>query len=386
MLKQKDKQINTSKSHKQQHYQSFVSQKNQTNHFDSFNYSNNSSTKDNGYSKKKTSFLNTSFTENYQSGINYFQVYTQLHQDILAFSAEHEAYTKKTEVLFRRLINDIKRIISKRHPKVEVRAYGSHESGLAMPWSDIDLVLVNKNTSTDNPFSSDDKHLMMNIETLLKENKDIVKEIKFIKSATVPVIKLTSTEEFLNRKVDLTLREYTDNQHSGENCVELVKGYIKTYPVFKPLALVLKQLIYEAKMNDTYQGGLSSYGITLMVVAYLQYKQFYNVSINIQEPNLGILFIDLFNFYSSFRISNLEMKPLKNNEVPKEATITTKTNGIPTLIIIDPLDPTNNVAKGTYNVTYLENLLYFVYFSAFHKGESVLGTVFEAAKIYANLV
>ena len=176
MLKQKDQQINSLKPRKQSnvhHKNSFISQKNligNQNPFDSFNYtnSNNSSTKDNGVKKKKTSYLNTSFSEHPHSTINYNRIYVQLHEDVLAFTAEHEAYTKRTEVLFRRLINDIKRIISKRHPKVEVRAYGSHESGLAMPWSDIDLVLVNKNTNTDNIFAGDDKHLMMNIETLLK--------------------------------------------------------------------------------------------------------------------------------------------------------------------------------------------------------------------------
>ena len=129
----------------------------------------------------------------------------------------------------------------------------------------------------------------------------MVKEIKFIKTATVPVIKLTSTEEFLNRKVDITLREYKDNQHSGEFCVELVKGYIKNYAVFKPLILVLKKLIYEARMNDTYQGGISSYGLTLMLVAYLQYKQFYNIPIEIERPNLGVILVDFFNFFSSYK-------------------------------------------------------------------------------------
>lgn len=36
-----------------------------------------------------------------------------------------------------------------------------------MPWSDIDLVIVNNNLNPDNPFAESDSHLMMTIETLL---------------------------------------------------------------------------------------------------------------------------------------------------------------------------------------------------------------------------
>lgn len=36
--------------------------------------------------------------------------------------------------------------------------------------------------------------------------------------------------------------------------------------------LPLKQLIYYAELNDPYQGGITSYGIILMIVAFLQFK------------------------------------------------------------------------------------------------------------------
>lgn len=317
--------------------------------------------------------------------LNYAYIYDELHKNIKAFAQEHETYTEQTKKIFKRLINEIKRIISRKYPKIEIRAYGSHETGLAMPWSDIDLVMVNRNVNPDNPFAGDDNHLMMNIETLLGGNKEVIKDIKYIKGAAVPVIKLTSTAEFLNRKVDITLRECKDSQHSGEMCVALVKQYIKIYKMFKPMVLVLKQLIFTAKVHDPYQGGLSSYGLILLVVAYLQYKQYCNLLIEDKEPNLGFLFVDFLNMYSSMKLSNLEMYPLKANEIPKEITIRNKTSAINGIVIYDPLDFNNNVTKSTYNVVYLENLIYFVFFSIFHKGETVLGNIFESAKIYAAL-
>ena len=41
------------------------------------------------------------------------------------------------------------------------------------------------------------------------------------------------------------------------------------YECLKPLVLVLKQFIFSANLNDTYQGGLSSYGLILMIVSFL---------------------------------------------------------------------------------------------------------------------
>lgn len=42
------------------------------------------------------------------------------------------------------------------------------------------------------------------------------------------------------------------------------------YKELRPLAFVLKTFIYSSNLYDTYQGGLSSYGLILMIVALLQ--------------------------------------------------------------------------------------------------------------------
>lgn len=202
----------------------------------------------------------------------------------------------------------------------------------------------------------------------------------------MPVIKITAVDKYLHRKVDITLREFKDSKHNGEACVELIKDYIKAYPVFKPLILVLKQLVYHAKMYDPYQGGISSYSIILMLVTYLQYKLFYKLSIEAVSPNLGILLVDFFNFYGSVKFSAIEMKPLRASEAIESVPFLHKGAEMLMITLWDPLDPTNNVTKSTYKVVSLENLFYFSYFSIFHRGESVLRNIFDAAKIYISLI
>lgn len=202
----------------------------------------------------------------------------------------------------------------------------------------------------------------------------------------MPVIKITSVEKYHNRKVDITLREFKDSKHNGEACVELIKDYIKQYKVFKPLILVLKQLIYNAKFYDPYQGGISSYGLILMLITYLQYKMFYKISVENVRPNLGILLVDFFNFYCSMKFSAVELKPLKANDPIESLPIINKSADMLAITLWDPLNFTNNVTKSTYKVVGLENLIYFSYFSIFHKSDSVLRNIFDAAKIYTSLL
>lgn len=47
----------------------------------------------------------------------------------------------------------------------------------------------------------------------------------------------------------------------------------------RPLVLVLKQVLMRRRMNIPYEGGLSSYALTLMVVAFLQSVDLYDCRI-----------------------------------------------------------------------------------------------------------
>lgn len=42
------------------------------------------------------------------------------------------------------------------------------------------------------------------------------------------------------------------------------------YPQLKSLTFILKKFIYTARLFDPYSGGISSYGLILMIVAYIQ--------------------------------------------------------------------------------------------------------------------
>ncbi len=92
-------------------------------------------------------------------------------------------------------------------------------------------------------------------------------EFKFLKNATIPVIKLHFGPSFNNIKCDITVMF---GHHRGLRCVELMQEFKQAEPLLLPLVLALKRLIYAYNLADPYTGGLSSYSLTLMTIALLQ--------------------------------------------------------------------------------------------------------------------
>jgi len=80
-----------------------------------------------------------------------------------------------------------------------------------------------------------------------EHHKDIVAEIKLISNTNVHILKITSTSHFNNKKIVITMREL-----NADKWIELIKNYAREYQVFKPLLIVLLQIMYYSKLNDPY--------------------------------------------------------------------------------------------------------------------------------------
>ena len=66
-------------------------------------------------------------------------------------------------------------------------------------------------------------------------------------------------------KVDISF-----NMQSGVTSVALIKEFIHEFPALEYLVLLLKQFLLQRDMNEVWTGGISSYGLILMVVSFLQ--------------------------------------------------------------------------------------------------------------------
>ena len=157
-------------------------------------------------------------------------------------------------------------------------------------------------------------------------NYECFTNIKAIESASIPVIKLEVDLEIVRKnensksvskidprmrylQIDITFEDskkqktdsfwegiewHSSKLHLGMKSVHLVKSYIKEYVHLKELTLCIKKLLSCKGLNSPYQGGLSSYAVVIMIVAYMNFFSIQNAWVNISQ-----LLINFFDFYGN---------------------------------------------------------------------------------------
>mmetsp|Transcript_32401 Transcript_32401/g.33707 ORF Transcript_32401/g.33707 Transcript_32401/m.33707 type:complete len:275 (+) Transcript_32401:1-825(+) len=217
--------------------------------------------------------------------------------------------------------------------------FGSYSTNLCLAWSDIDLVLVNKS-------GSNDPNILRKVWSLI-QIQPWKKSCILVENTTIPVLKIVTTENLMNYHIDVSVQ---DNKHFGLKCVELVKLYLKEYEALEPMIISLKNILKCAGLNDPYKGGLSSYGLILLVVSYLQNQLETGRVITKEKYNLGRLFIEFLYYYGVvFDPTKYIILAYLPNEKNKESPQVLPTNSTHDFIIVDPLNKTNNVAKSAFN-------------------------------------
>ena len=98
--------------------------------------------------------------------------------------------------------------------------------------------------------------------------------------------------ELTNIKIDLSFVNPTSYNH---NVVDYIKNQILINPEITPITHVLKRYLTIKKLNSCFNGGLASYSLLLMIIAYLRYPKTSNIT------NLGLLHVTfvLKNFQDS---------------------------------------------------------------------------------------
>ena len=256
---------------------------------------------------------------------------------------------EKEKDIYDSLIKNVQDSVDKSIPDYEVNLYGSHATNLCLPWSDLDVVLIKKNNIENNGTQMDNNINLMLLSKLFEyiRNEPWVKECKLISKASVPIIKLISIEKYNNMSIDISIQ---DDTHFGLKCVELVKKFIEEYKSLKPLVLAIKNILKSANLNDPYKGGISSYGLILMIIFFLQKQKNSGVDISPGENNcnLGKLFFEFIKFYAIFFESNKVIININDdNNISNYNEYDFHNMGHSfDLIIVDPLNKYNNVAKS----------------------------------------
>ena len=282
--------------------------------------------------KPKENFLYKYESMIIRDKINYEYIYKQLQIDLI----DYMQFVNSKNLKLKNTISKIKQLLKESVKnclgnKYDVKIYGSRETGLCLPWSDIDAVI----SFTDNEYVQPLNKLYI----YLKTNYSFV-DIKYIENTTIPLIKIITTEEYYNICLDISLEL---PEHHGAECVNYIKEKLKEYEVLPPLTLALKTIFQKAKINDPYTGGLSSYGIILLIINFLKIKQ--KEEKDISMKNLGKLFYELLYFYGKKYNINDPIDVNENDKKKIEFIHLSNQNGNG-FVIVDPLNIYNNVARN----------------------------------------
>ncbi len=216
--------------------------------------------------------------------------------------------------------------------------------------SDIDLVIVPK----DEWKFPDPNEVLERFVVSLEKSRGTFPNIKLLSKATVPVIKLESSPELHNIKLDLTVKSAT---HRGLQCVEIVKEYLKQFPQLQPLLLLLKYMLKLTELNDPYKGGLTSYGLLLMLVAFFKAKTEWP-----KDVSLGKWLLWVMHFYAKWNAHWTIVYPrvpfAKLSVLDQPVFVQSEYSDVP--IIVDPLSqvPPHNVTKTTEKIGEIQDIFF----------------------------
>ena len=144
--------------------------------------------------------------------INYESIYTQLKIDLLDYMEyvyNKNEKLKNTILSIKQLLKEsVNNCLGKNY---EVKIYGSRETGLCLPWSDIDAVI----SFTENEYIQP----LHKLYIYLQSNYSFI-DIKYIENTQIPLIKIITSNEFYNISLDISLEL---PEHHGAECVTYIK-------------------------------------------------------------------------------------------------------------------------------------------------------------------
>ena len=353
--------------------------------FTSFNFKSNKKGR-NTRNKKNKDMCPYSFLSN-----NISELSKEIIENTRKVNKNKEILQKIREKYIKNIYEIINIILKDENLDFLCSFYGSSISGLSIENSDIDIMVKLKQNKTEYNYIS---RVMQNVFNNLKKNNiNYLTNIIPIYTASVPVIKLEcdlSNDEHFSHEInniinncDLSYNDITklyfditffeveneNNKIPSELMIDYIKESIIIYPQLIDIIYIMKRFLFNKKLNKSYKGGISSYSLFLLTLAFIKnFKDYYNIPI-------GSFLIEYLYYYSNFDFYNYIIQPENNNENEKEIYSKTEQNSIYkyNLNIVDPITGIN-VAKSTFKMDEIKN--------AFKEGLNIIiGNLYKVNRI-----
>ncbi|KAH6778431.1 Nucleotidyltransferase family protein [Perilla frutescens var. hirtella] len=256
----------------------------------------------------------------------------RLHKEILDFcdflSPTPEELESRTAA-----INSVFDVINYIWPNAVAEVFGSFKTGLYLPSSDVDVVIIGSNVRSP----------QIGLQALSRalSQRGIAKKIQVIAKARVPIIK------FVEKKSGVAF-DISFDVYNGPKAAEFIKDAVSKWPPLKPLCLILKVFLQQRELNEVYTGGIGSYALLSMLIAMLRTQHDRQAS---PERNLGVLLVNFFDMYGC-KLNTVDVGVSCNGEGTffQKYSKGFSVEGRPSLIAIeDPQAPDNDIGKSSFN-------------------------------------
>ncbi|MFH4981662.1 hypothetical protein AB6A40_008371 [Gnathostoma spinigerum] len=236
----------------------------------------------------------------------------------------------------------VRRVIQKLFPQAKVSVFGSLHTGLFLPSSDIDVVV--EGDLWDQP-------PLWNTAEALKAS-GIADSIHVLDKAFVPIVKMVDKDTQIS--IDVSF-----NTIQGVRAAKYIEQMKVQFPVLEPLVLILKQFLRQRHLNQGFTGGLSSYGLILMLIHFLQMYSYEDiVKKSIREVNMGVLLLNFLQLYGQeFNYMKTAIR-IGSPYVCREQMLNEMNRPSNSMLCIeDPLQRGNDIGRCSHNILFVRQAL-----------------------------
>lgn len=258
-------------------------------------------------------------------------------------------------------------------------------SGLAIDSSDVDLAVIGLNFNGNRELHLQE---MRQLQDQL-EYINCIQSMKFIESATIPVIKLQIDLQKISQSIqraeksregrqlcngntqidecmrylgiDITFEDHNNQQlyeyevpspsgspfmsgvskiNLGIQCISYIKSLCMKFQDLKPIVMILKKLLQKSHLNSPYHGGLSSYSLVLMTSTFLS-----TCSSNQMGKNLT----EFLNYYANY---------FNPNATALNGSVFYPILGMSQdpMVVVDPLNQMNNTTRNAFRIREIQQV------------------------------
>ena len=308
--------------------------------------------------------------------------YKKLSENIVSFYNE---IIYNNELIFpmkKKLISLVLKVINqsinntlKQYNIINLVIYGSQASGLSLPESDIDLLMIYYDSKNcleklinELYKSLQLSHKFHNVTSLPKASSPLIKIEYKININQLDISLLHIDISFFN----IFPNKKTIYINPSLLIVKYIQRSIEYLPQSKNIIILIKKYLKNIGLNNYYTGGLSSFSVFLLVFSFYKYiiKVFGNDIVN--NFYIGQFLIQFLDFYSKFNFSQYiininkdipfiikecpnicEIKSDSNNENKKIKINFINQNNMANAVILDPFT-LNNIAANSFRIAEIQ--------------------------------